>query len=524
MSLLRIGDVTLDTADGTLRSATGVARLEPKVQAVLQLLVDRAGTVVSQDTLLSEVWPETHVAPGALARTVSVLRQALRDEVRAPRYIETVPKRGYRLIAAVESVSAVSTLPVAAVHRDPMPVRDHRRVALLAAAIVVALASSTHENARPLRGPMHHWSFRHDTRLGNEDAYEHYSRAIARDPGSLEAHAGLATVYVFRANYMPDRQQWVDAAMNAARRAEAIDPASLTATRVLGMAYAQAGRLDDAARYYRKVLDIQPADGSTSSNLGLVLMAAGRVADALSLFERHVTLEPHSAAGYALLARGLSVVGYSNEGAAAATAALAIEPNNRDAHMVLVRADLTNRDYAAAEARLRRILQAHPDCAQCSVQLGVIDQLRDQPEQAAAKYRAASMMMPEFAPASLRLAQVLAMTGDAFEAGRLLDEIDRAALATIERGAATSGHWWQLAATASIRGDRRLAMERYWQAVAAGRRDAAWDRWDPLLSAIQTEPAFARVHYRTDLEHQAAAPIAGRLRSTLGDIERHRRH
>jgi DNA-binding winged helix-turn-helix (wHTH) protein len=72
MLLLRIGDVILDPADGTLRAAGGVVRLEPKVQAVLQLLVDRAGSVVSQDTLLNEVWPNTYVAPGALATSSAI--------------------------------------------------------------------------------------------------------------------------------------------------------------------------------------------------------------------------------------------------------------------------------------------------------------------------------------------------------------------------------------------------------------------------------------------------------------------
>src|SRR5262245_40348789 len=101
MSRLRIGDWTLDTSDGTLTSASAHKHLEPKVQAVLLLLIDRQGTVVSQDEIFATVWRDTYVAGSALPRTISVLRQALEDDVRQPRYIETVPKRGYRLIAAV---------------------------------------------------------------------------------------------------------------------------------------------------------------------------------------------------------------------------------------------------------------------------------------------------------------------------------------------------------------------------------------------------------------------------------------
>jgi hypothetical protein len=133
-------------------------------------------------------------------------------------------------------------------------------------------------------------------------------------------------------------------------------------------------------------------------------------------------------------------------------------------------------------------------------------------------------MSPEFAAAPLRLAQVLTMVGESAEAENLLDALEQTTLDTIARGAGTSFDWWQLAAAASIRGDRHLAIERYGQAVAAGRRDAAWDRWDPLLSAIQTEPAFFALQQQTEFEHRAAAPIAARLTSTLGDIERHRSH
>lgn len=70
--------------------------------------------------------------------------------------------------------------------------------------------------------------------------------------------------------------------------------------------------------------------------------------------------------------------------------------------------------------------------------------------------------------------------------------IERAALNALAHGTESSSPAWQLAVVAAIRNDRQTALDRYQQAVAAGRRDAPWDRWDPLLSVLHAAPAFSR--------------------------------
>src|SRR5262249_31341789 len=66
MSTVQIGRWTANPSDGTLTSATGIVRLEPKVMAVLMFLVERRGALVTHAELLDGVWPDAHVAPGAL--------------------------------------------------------------------------------------------------------------------------------------------------------------------------------------------------------------------------------------------------------------------------------------------------------------------------------------------------------------------------------------------------------------------------------------------------------------------------
>src|SRR6516164_1610603 len=79
--------------------------LEPKVMEVLVCLAKRAGELVPRTELLQTVWPATFVTDDALKRCVSELRRVLEDDPREPRFIETIPKRGYRIISAVELVS-----------------------------------------------------------------------------------------------------------------------------------------------------------------------------------------------------------------------------------------------------------------------------------------------------------------------------------------------------------------------------------------------------------------------------------
>jgi DNA-binding winged helix-turn-helix (wHTH) protein len=75
--------------------------LTPKAAEILALLITNAGQLVEKDFLLKEVWPDTFVEESNLAQNIFLLRKALGDEREGPKYIETVPRRGYRFIASV---------------------------------------------------------------------------------------------------------------------------------------------------------------------------------------------------------------------------------------------------------------------------------------------------------------------------------------------------------------------------------------------------------------------------------------
>jgi transcriptional activator of cad operon len=96
---VQVGDWHIIRATGELVGAQGANRLEPKVADLLFLLAARRGEAVTRGEIMDALWPGQVVGDDSLARAVFKLRQALGDDAKSPRYIETLSKRGYRLMA-----------------------------------------------------------------------------------------------------------------------------------------------------------------------------------------------------------------------------------------------------------------------------------------------------------------------------------------------------------------------------------------------------------------------------------------
>jgi TolB-like protein/DNA-binding winged helix-turn-helix (wHTH) protein/Tfp pilus assembly protein PilF len=99
----RVGDWLADPDSLQLRRGNTIVRLEPRVMDVLLYLAARAGEVVSREDIESAVWSGRVVSYDALTGSMQKLRRALRDDARQPCIIETVSKKGYRLLAPVSA-------------------------------------------------------------------------------------------------------------------------------------------------------------------------------------------------------------------------------------------------------------------------------------------------------------------------------------------------------------------------------------------------------------------------------------
>ncbi|MFZ0063272.1 MAG: winged helix-turn-helix domain-containing protein [Pyrinomonadaceae bacterium] len=100
-NIFEFGRFRLDTEESRLLLDGQAIPLEPQVLKTLQVLVENSGHLCEKSWLIAQVWRGTIVEEGNLARNISVLRKVLGDRENGNHFIETIPKRGYRFVAAV---------------------------------------------------------------------------------------------------------------------------------------------------------------------------------------------------------------------------------------------------------------------------------------------------------------------------------------------------------------------------------------------------------------------------------------
>lgn len=108
----------LDPDNACMWCGAAPIALRPKAFALLHHLVTHAGQLVTKEALLEAVWPETAVSDTVLKDCIHELRQTLGDTARTPRFIATVPRRGYRFVAPVTVVGPAEIMPAEA---HPLP-------------------------------------------------------------------------------------------------------------------------------------------------------------------------------------------------------------------------------------------------------------------------------------------------------------------------------------------------------------------------------------------------------------------
>ena len=169
MSAFHVGEWLVEPTLNSLSTSNSTVRLEPKLMQVLVCLSEHPGRVVSKDHLLQRVWQGTFVTEDVLTRAISELRHAFGDDAKHARFIQTIPKGGYRLVASVtpellpiENVPALGgstpasavadltgggeTIPISTARDVPgatSGLARRRRAALLVAAVAVMLGAGT---------------------------------------------------------------------------------------------------------------------------------------------------------------------------------------------------------------------------------------------------------------------------------------------------------------------------------------------------------------------------------------------
>ena len=148
----RVGEWTVSTSSNEILRGDERVRLESRLIRTLTLLHANNGAVVTREQLIEEIWDGRAVSDHSISVVISDLRKALGDSPHAPRYIETVPKRGYRLVVENErtgprfpgkSLAAVVTLALAAIAAVLYLERDLHKPSPLAAVLTMTDVRNT---------------------------------------------------------------------------------------------------------------------------------------------------------------------------------------------------------------------------------------------------------------------------------------------------------------------------------------------------------------------------------------------
>jgi Tol biopolymer transport system component/DNA-binding winged helix-turn-helix (wHTH) protein len=144
VATIRVGAYVVDPSLNRIATPAGeTVQVEPKIMQVLLALAERPGEVVSRDDLMARVWNGVFVTDDALHRAIRELRRLFADDAESPKVIETIRKRGYRLIAPVESQVTVATDPDRRPQPEPAVTAPSRRHLVAAAAVVlIAVAAA----------------------------------------------------------------------------------------------------------------------------------------------------------------------------------------------------------------------------------------------------------------------------------------------------------------------------------------------------------------------------------------------
>ncbi len=121
MTILALGPFRLDTRNNLLLRGTEPVALGKRATVLLRSLVERPGELVSKDALIEAAWSDQIVEENNLTVQIAALRRVLGTTPDGGRWIETLPRRGYRFVGPVVAQGAIASPPQTDVARDPAP-------------------------------------------------------------------------------------------------------------------------------------------------------------------------------------------------------------------------------------------------------------------------------------------------------------------------------------------------------------------------------------------------------------------
>ena len=416
-------DICVDRAAMRVTKAGLPVTLEPKAFDVLLLLLDNRSRLVGKAQLLEVVWPGTFVTENNLAHAVSQLRRALGDSAKCARYIETVPRRGYRFIAPVaeqssailpgsnaESPLQVTQTPRQAgpltsvapptsdtldrVHAFGPPARRSWRALLLPAAALTGLCAVLAASAALLSGPrgaavstnpaarsvnasnsgteqltpaayelVLRGQFNRQLRsvAAIDRSIEYFERALAIDPGSAPALAGLAGARfehdILNGEFGASRLEVRRLASRAIDEDPTLAEAHVEVGRVLG-AYDWDWKRSEAS--FRRAIGLKPSLALAYSEYSFLLQAQARFDEAIVQAQKATAVDPRLPLALSDEGRALYRARRFGEAEDRYLRALALDPGSMFTFGRLLDLYVAQRRFTEARQILTRLEQSPP--------------------------------------------------------------------------------------------------------------------------------------------------------------------
>ena len=358
----RIGEFVLTMSPLELRKADRPVAVPAKALGLLVLLVSRRGALVNHEDIRAHLWPDRTVDyAGSIHVYIRQLRTALGDSAEAPRFIETLPRQGYRFVAEVEFAGdhTAETRP---------PARRSLRFGLMAAgvALVSVFVAAIFIGASPpapVALEMRTESTSADgaykrgvyllERPGEDAAMKavgFFQQAVAADPDFALAHLGLSRAYVRIRNIDAARSH----AATAMRLAADSDAAYVTAGQIALM---HDWDFAAARTSFEKALMLNPESAEAHQGIATILALSGEFERTYAHMEQAMNIDPASTLIRADYGWYRFYAGDDAGAAALCREALVLEPDAIGSRLCLIRALLNLNAGDEARERVRNFMR-----------------------------------------------------------------------------------------------------------------------------------------------------------------------
>jgi len=301
-NLFRLDDLRIDLDLRGVKRGDEVVRLPDLSFDVFALLIRNAPSPVGSQMLIRDVWQTEHVSDETIAQRITLLRKALGDDPKKPRYIRTVRGRGYAIAGRVEEENA-SFEPAT------RPITTKRRIGSFALLTMVMIAigvavifnfDSAEENLSIENSDSSNVGLlvqraREQMKVQQaketDRAINMFREAINLEPENQSARIGLSFALSTRATKFHSKADDVTDAEELARQIIRENDEIGSAWHALGYALDAQGRIDEALASYQRAYDIDPSDSSALSSAAYLQSVRGKFYEALLLEARGIESE-----------------------------------------------------------------------------------------------------------------------------------------------------------------------------------------------------------------------------------------